>query len=472
MPERPMRKRRDAFERYARRCLYIRTKEGTVTLLQLNTAQQYLHARLEEQLRTSGRVRALILKGRQQGCSTYVEARFFWKVTRQEGVRAFILAHQEDASRAIFEMTRRFLDHCPEDERLVTKVSNARTLRFEALDSGCEVGTAGSRGAGRGKTLQYLHGSEVAYWPRAETHLAGALQAVPNARGTEVILESTSAGPRGMFHAMCRAAQAGKSPYQLIFIPWYWQLEYRTQTADFVPTDDECAYAERFGLEAAQLAWRRAKIAELGGPGEFRREYPSDIEEAFTADAVGALWRRDEVRAGRVYAAPALPRVVVGVDPAASTGETGIVVAGRDENGHGYVLADCSCAGAPHLWAQQAVAAYHTFRADYVVAEANNGGEMVAYTIHTIDPRVPVSLVHASRGKQARAQPVAALYAQGRVHHVGTFDALEDQMCSFTPDMVESPDRVDALVWAITALMEAMTPPPPDGSRFSAPRRM
>ena len=155
-------------------------------------------------------------------------------------------------------------------------------------------------------------------------------------------------------------------------------------------------------------------------------------------------------------------RVVVAIDPAVSTSEdadeTGIIVAGRDANGHGYVLADASGRYAPAEWARVAIAAYGAHQADRIVAEINNGGEMVEATLRMIDPNVPFGAVRAARGKVARAEPVAALYEQGRIHHLGAFPQLEDQMCAFTSDFDRtaagySPDRVDALVWAFTELL-------------------
>lgn len=162
---------------------------------------------------------------------------------------------------------------------------------------------------------------------------------------------------------------------------------------------------------------------------------------------------------------------MVAVDPAASSGEmadeTGIIVAGRDISGEGWVLADLSGHYRPIEWAKAAIAAYHAHRADRIVAEINNGGEMIETTIRMIDPDVPFTSVHASRGKVPRAEPVAALYEQGKVHHLGAFPHLEDQMCALTrrghdangPRL--SPDRVDALVWALTDLL--VTPPPGQG---------
>jgi len=175
-------------------------------------------------------------------------------------------------------------------------------------------------------------------------------------------------------------------------------------------------------------------------------------------DVPGALWTRKVIEDLRVNEPPELARVVVAIDPAVTSGEdsdeTGIIVVGRGLDGQGYVLKDLSCRMSPDGWARRAVNAYHEFRADRVVAEVNNGGDLVEKVIRTVDPTVPYRAVRASRGKRVRAEPVAALYEQGRVHHVGGLPLLEDQMCAFLPEGSDvSPDRVDALVWAITELM-------------------
>jgi phage terminase large subunit-like protein len=208
-----------------------------------------------------------------------------------------------------------------------------------------------------------------------------------------------------------------------------------------------------------------------------RQEIGAEILE----DLPGALWSRGIIDAARAAVAldpsilgqaqgSGLERIVVAIDPAASSGEeadeTGIVVAGKDKEGHGWVLADLSGRYAPAEWAKAAIAAYRAHKADRIVAEVNNGGEMVVATLRMIDPDVPFTSVRASRGKVARAEPVAALYEQGRVHHVGAFPKLEDQMCSFLAGessdlrkaMGVSPDRVDALVWALSELLVQRTP--------------
>lgn len=174
-------------------------------------------------------------------------------------------------------------------------------------------------------------------------------------------------------------------------------------------------------------------------------------------DLEGALWHRNQLDELRAVKAPDLKRIVVAVDPAttskADSAETGIVVAGIGVDGKGYVLDDLSRRGSPGEWAHAVVVAYHRYNADRIVIEANQGGDMVRHTIATVDKNVPIKLVHASRGKRTRAEPVAALYEQGRVHHVGMFAQLEDQLCGWVPDIGESPDRLDALVWALTELM-------------------
>ena len=175
-------------------------------------------------------------------------------------------------------------------------------------------------------------------------------------------------------------------------------------------------------------------------------------------DVPGALWTRqmlDHAVGSYPDTEPDMRRVVVAIDPAVTSGEdsdeTGIIVAGRS-NDRGYVLADVTCRMSPDGWARRAIEAYHHHGADRIVAESNQGGDMVRTVLRTVDPSVPVKLVHATRGKRVRAEPVAALYEQGRVMHSAVFPELEDQLVTWTPDSPKSPDRLDALVWAFTDL--------------------
>ncbi|MBI1261391.1 MAG: ATP-binding protein [Rhizobiales bacterium] len=196
-------------------------------------------------------------------------------------------------------------------------------------------------------------------------------------------------------------------------------------------------------------------IARYQGTRLGRQELDAELIE----DNPDALWSREMIEQARVGTAPAMARVVVAVDPPATSGpkadECGIVVAGRDEMGRGYILEDRSMGGlTPLTWASRAAKAMRDFEADRIVAEANQGGEMVAAILRQVAPLAPLKLVRASRGKYSRAEPVAALYERGLVSHVGHFARLEDQMCDYAPGMgAKSPDRLDALVWALTELM-------------------
>lgn len=193
-----------------------------------------------------------------------------------------------------------------------------------------------------------------------------------------------------------------------------------------------------------------------------------ELNAEILSDLPGALWKRGELDSHRVSAVPELKRIVVALDPAVTAStesdETGIIVAGIDANGHGYVLEDATLSASPAGWAKQAIATFNKYRADRLIAEVNNGGDMIENTIRTvrdeqdqpIGKNIPFTQVRASRGKVARAEPIAAFYEQGKVHHVGMFALLEDQMCTALAGG-DSPDRVDALVWALTELMLGIT---------------
>lgn len=180
--------------------------------------------------------------------------------------------------------------------------------------------------------------------------------------------------------------------------------------------------------------------------------------------AVGAIWDRLTIHQNRRPDAPRLTRIVVGVDPAisaeAGSNETGIVACALGEDGRGYVLEDASCHGAPQEWAKRAIAVYEMLEADAIVVEINQGGDMVKHTIRSVRPDVRVIEVRATRGKHVRAEPISALYAIGKISHVGAYPQLENQMCLMTAAGFEgegSPDRVDALVWGLTELFPKLT---------------
>lgn len=202
-------------------------------------------------------------------------------------------------------------------------------------------------------------------------------------------------------------------------------------------------------------------IAELRIRYENTRLGRQELYGEILEDIEGALWRLADIDNHRVTETPPLVRVVVAIDPAVTSNEdsdlTGIVTAGITANGHYWVLSDDSCRATPDAWARRAVEQYRQWKADRIVGETNNGGDMIELLLRQVDPSIAYRKVTATRGKMLRAEPVASLYEQGRVHHVGRFEALEQQMVSWTPETGTSPDRLDALVWAMTELMSGQT---------------
>lgn len=201
-------------------------------------------------------------------------------------------------------------------------------------------------------------------------------------------------------------------------------------------------------------------LAELSARYEGTRTGRQELYGELLEQAEGALWTRQWIEDTRITPdqLPPLFRIVVAIDPAVTSGEnsdeTGIITAGISTAGHFYVLSDDTLRSTPNEWAKKAVEAFRKNKADRIVAEANNGGDMVVMVLQQVDRNVPVSKVIATRGKRVRAEPISALYEQGRVHHVGSFPYLEDQMVLWTPESDDSPDRLDALVWAITELKD------------------
>ena len=220
-------------------------------------------------------------------------------------------------------------------------------------------------------------------------------------------------------------------------------------------TFDNAANLAPSALEQLKLKYEGTRLG--------RQELNAEILD----DVPGALWMRDNIDKTRLTKAPQMARVVVAIDPSGTKGQSdngdsiGIVVAGKGVDGRAYILADRTCKLSPDGWGKRAVNAYREFNADRIVAERNYGGAMVEHVLRSVDQRIPYKEVTASRGKIVRAEPVAALYEQGRVSHIGPMPELEDQMRAMAPDGYlgeGSPDRVDALVWALTELMLAGSP--------------
>lgn len=310
-----VRRLRDEFAYYAPTCLRIRTKSGSIEPFTLNDAQQYLHGRLEAQKERTGKVRALVLKGRQQGISTYIGGRYYHRAQFSKGLRVFILTHEQDATNNLFGMVDRYHQHNPIAPS--TGAANAKELFFDRLESGYAVGTAGAKAVGRSQTVQLFHGSEVAFWPNAATHFAGVVQAIPDLPGTEIILESTANGVGGEFHERWQQAEAGVGDYEAIFIPWFWSREYRRPVGpDFKLDEEESVYQQTYGLDLEQMAWRRNKIAELKDPLLFRQEYPASAAEAFQSTGHDSFIKSAPVLAARKAKLEGIGPLIIGADPA------------------------------------------------------------------------------------------------------------------------------------------------------------
>ena len=318
---------------FAHNFLKIRTKGGSVESFTLNKAQNFVHDRLEAQLKATGKVRAIILKGRQSGCSTYVQARFFHKVSTSKGKKAFILTHEAEATKNLFDMTKRYYDMLPEGLVPKPDASSAKELNFKTLNSGYGVGTAGNKGVGRSQTVQLFHGSEAGYWPHAEDHAKGILQAISNEDGTEIILESTANGIGNYFYNVWQAAISGQSDFQAIFIPWYWQDEY-ILFGDITLTDEEqelLAEHQADGLTIPHLYWRRKKMLEFSNDFDtskelFNVEYPMTALDAFRNPVTDRFIKANIVNKARKNVVESHSPLVIGVDPAISDHDrTGII---------------------------------------------------------------------------------------------------------------------------------------------------
>lgn len=309
---------------FAKNFLIIHDKLGVSRKFEFNRAQAYIHERIEAQLESTGMVRCLILKGRQQGVSTYVQSRFTHKIVTKKGKKAFILTHSADATRAIFAMTKRYSENLPEGIFPLPSKNNENTLMYDSLESGYRVGTAGNMDIGRSMTNQYLHLSEYAYYKDPESISLGLLQTVADIKGTEIIKESTANGQSNDFFAKWQEAKSGKSRYQAIFVPWYWQDEYKVDSETFRPTEEELLWLSQYkdkGLTEGHLNWRRIKLQDFKGNYEqkcrkFRQEYPFNDEEAFLSSVTETFIQAEDVRAARGNTVQTDASLVIGVDPA------------------------------------------------------------------------------------------------------------------------------------------------------------
>ena len=311
------------FRQYSANCLWIRTKDAGLQRLILNDNQRRLDHVIEQQKRRLGKVRVVVLKGRQEGVSTYIQGRFIRHLTTKEGKHAFILTHEQDATENLFGMANRMYQNLPFFLQPVTGKANAKQLSFEVLDSGYSIGTAGNKTVGRSQTIHYFHGSEVGFWPNAEEHTKGVLQAVPDAADTEIILESTANGVDNFFHRFWKSAEARENEFIAVFLPWFHMHEYQKEPPkDFQRTAEEDRLATHYQLKDSQLYWRRLKVVELNagegidsGEIAFKQEYPMNAAEAFQFSGGDTLIKADACMAARKRNVQGWGPIYVGIDP-------------------------------------------------------------------------------------------------------------------------------------------------------------
>lgn len=265
---------------YSKNCLNIIDKHGKLVPLVFNEAQLLLDRQITQQYAQQNRVRMLILKSRQTGISTYCQARGFWHTVSKQNQNAVVVSHLNDSTKAIFGMVRNFYDNLPHPlVKPDLKESTTSSLQF-THGSRWRIATARTSEVGRGWTTNYLHGSEVAFYPNADI-IPGLLQTVPE-NESEILLESTANGAGGWFYDACMRSLRGEGEWDLCFIPWSMMPEYRRKTDQyFERTDEEEVLANMFNLDDEQLNFRRSKIHDLGGEDLFRQEYPITPQEAF-----------------------------------------------------------------------------------------------------------------------------------------------------------------------------------------------
>lgn len=332
-----------SFPLFAKNFLIIHDKYGVARNFELNRAQRYIHDRLESQLISTGMVRALVLKGRQQGVSTLVQGRFTYKIITIKGKKAFILTHDAKATSSLFDMTKRFSDNLPKEIFPNPDKNNENILMYNSLQSGYRVGTAGNAEIGRSMTNQYLHLSEYAFYKDPSRISLGLLQTVADIPGTEIIKESTANGQNNDFYTEWQAAKNGASRYQAIFVPWYWQDEYCIPNPNFEPTEEEKQWLEKFesnGLNKGHLNWRRLKLQDFKGDYEqkcrkFRQEYPFTDDEAFLSSITDTFIHAEHVIKARTNQVESKSNLIIGVDPARKGGDRTAIIRRKGRRAYG-----------------------------------------------------------------------------------------------------------------------------------------
>lgn len=316
------------FKSFAYHCLKIRTKNDGVVPFKLNSVQLDLLDKFYEQMQVKGRVRFIVLKARQMGLSTFIEALLYWWTIYHRGVKSLVLTHKDSATKELFEMTRRYHEHTPQGFKPQAHRDSANELAFSSIDSAFKTATAGSKNVGHGSTIQCLHWSEVSRSNNQADMTAGVMQTVPTGAGSMIFLESTANGLGEYFHQTWQGAMRGENEFTPVFYPWTAMQEYR-QSADGIEfSQEEREYQALYGIDDEQLAWRQAKMRQFEGPPErklalFREQYPITAEEAFQSSD-NSFISADAVVTARKAKYDGVGAIVAAVDPARK---------GRDSSG-------------------------------------------------------------------------------------------------------------------------------------------
>ena len=273
------------FPFWAKHACKIRTKQGAIEPLVLNSVQRRFVKAIEAQFKAEGKVRVVVLKARQQGLSTVISAWMYWWLSQHPANKGVVVAHKADSTQTLFDMYKRIHENVPEMLKPSTKYSSRREIQFDKLDTGLIVATAGGDSIARGETLQVAHLSEVGFYPpsTARDNLNALMQGIPGDKGTAIFIESTANGMTGPFKELWDGAVDGTNGFIPFFSGWWESPEYRLPvTVPFEYTLEEEDLVARHGLDGEQLLWRRRKIA-ASGRELFQQEYPSIPEEAFIA---------------------------------------------------------------------------------------------------------------------------------------------------------------------------------------------
>jgi len=327
-----LQKLKDNLPYFASNFLKIKTKNQGVINFNFSNIQLDAHRRIEERKKQGKPCKIIFLKSRQVGMSTMTEARYFSKILFNRAKNAFVLADKSDSARNIFSMTKRYYDNLPDALKIPLLKDSTEELAL-CTDSSFRVGTAGSKSVGRSMTINYFHGSEVAFWNNANDIVSGMLQTIPDNPDSELILESTANGTSGegaYFYNMVQSGLDPKSDFMTLFYAWFQQAEYRRKITEPVKwNDEELELKAIHNLDDEQLMWRRAKLLSdfKGREYLFKQEYPSSIQEAFvtTSNALIPLNFIESARKNRGFTGEGLP-VLIGIDPARSSDRTIITI--------------------------------------------------------------------------------------------------------------------------------------------------